>query len=146
MFDALKSITKIFPFTTLFVLSLFAVDGLFAVPASPKLIKVTQDDGSTIVVRMQGDEKFHWISTEEGYAITKVDGYYYYVNYTTQNEMVISRQRVMVDGILRRPDGTIKKPSEGRVSPIISSPAARLKTQQPILQTYKFNLLNRGGW
>ncbi len=127
----------------LMLLCLGSTGGALAVPAAPNLIEVTQEDGSKIAARMQGDEWFHWISTVEGYAITEVDGYYYYVNYTIDNRMVVSRQRVMVEGKMCKPDSTIKKPTEGRVAPTIPSPAVRSRISYSPLQTYVPSSLNK---
>ena len=39
---------------------------LFAVPARPLPVTVTQSDGTTLVVRLCGDEFFHWYETSDG--------------------------------------------------------------------------------
>lgn len=37
-----------------------------AVPAYPRPVTVVQPDGSTVVIRLHGDENFHWITNELG--------------------------------------------------------------------------------
>ena len=50
-----------------------------AVPAYPYPVKVTQPDGSSVVIRMHGDEFMNRMSTEDGYTVVlNEDGYYVY--------------------------------------------------------------------
>ena len=50
---------------------------LFAVPAYKGLIRHTQPDGTVIMVRMHGDEFFHWVTDASGQVLEKdADGYY----------------------------------------------------------------------
>ena len=60
-------------FCTLCLLSLSQAkfsSPLFAGPANPGVITVTQSDGSKINVRIHGDEFQNYVTTEEGYTIT----------------------------------------------------------------------------
>ena len=41
----------------------------YGVPAKPGLIPYTQPDGTTVMVRLQGDEFFHHYTTEDGYLL-----------------------------------------------------------------------------
>ena len=41
------------------------------VPADPQLHELRQPDGTTIKVRLRGDEHYHWNKTAEGYAVIK---------------------------------------------------------------------------
>ncbi|MFI3285879.1 MAG: M6 family metalloprotease domain-containing protein [Rikenellaceae bacterium] len=86
----------------------FAVKS-YAMPASPKLIKAQQQDGSTLTVRIFGDEHFNWRTTEEGYPVVEKEGFYYYANYKATGEYTISNQRVMVDGKKINPTSSIQK-------------------------------------
>lgn len=55
----------------------------FAVPAPPSPVKVTLPDGSTITVRMIGDEYFMYETTSDGYNVVRQeDGFYYYAEDT----------------------------------------------------------------
>lgn len=48
-------------------------------PAYPGPIKVVQPDGDTLRVRLFGDEKFNYMTTEDGYTIVENrEGYYVY--------------------------------------------------------------------
>ena len=62
----------------LFVLGLLCVTAQ-AIPADPTPVKVTQPDGSTLTIRLHGDEFFHYTTTHDGYTVMKNDaGYYTY--------------------------------------------------------------------
>ena len=50
-----------------------------AIPADPTPITVTQPDGSTLTVKLNGDEFFHFTTTLDGYTVLKNQaGYYTY--------------------------------------------------------------------
>jgi len=49
----------------------FTSINLYAVPAIPTPIEVTQPDGTTLTIRLYGDENFHYNTTEDGYLIAK---------------------------------------------------------------------------
>ncbi len=52
-----------------------------AVPACPEIEKVTLPDGSSISLRLVGDEFFNYTSTVDGYAVERsADGWYYYLD------------------------------------------------------------------
>ena len=52
-----------------------------AMTAYPNLITETQSDGTTIDIRVQGDEYDNFFTTDDGYTIMKKDdGVYYYAN------------------------------------------------------------------
>ncbi len=53
------------------VASLMAIGQLMAVPATPYPVKVTQPDGRELTVRLNGDEYYHFYTTEDGYTIVK---------------------------------------------------------------------------
>ncbi len=61
------------------VVSLMAVGQLLAVPATPYPVKLTQPDGRELTVRLNGDEFYHFYTTEDGYTIVKNDmGFFTY--------------------------------------------------------------------
>ncbi|MCM1521768.1 MAG: M6 family metalloprotease domain-containing protein [Muribaculaceae bacterium] len=51
-----------------------------AVPAKPGLIEMTRPDGTTINVRIHGDEFHHFLTTEDGYYIVEDKGDFYYAD------------------------------------------------------------------
>lgn len=50
---------------------------LFAVPAKPTPIKFTQPDGSTVMLKLTGDEHNHMLLTTEGYPVARDEAGYY---------------------------------------------------------------------
>lgn len=53
------------------VATLLSATQLLAVPATPYPVKVTQPDGRELTVRLNGDEFYHFYTTEDGYTIVK---------------------------------------------------------------------------
>ena len=52
----------------------------WAIKANPKPITIKQPDGTTLVIRVHGDENFHYITTTDGFLIQRdKDGYFKYV-------------------------------------------------------------------
>ena len=65
--------------TLLFVIMMFALCNMMAVPAHPKAVTVQQPDGSTVTIRLVGDEWLHFNTTSDGYSVVKDSrGYYVY--------------------------------------------------------------------
>ena len=44
---------------------------MMAVPANRKAVKITQPDGSTVTIQLQGDEWQHFNTTTDGYSVVK---------------------------------------------------------------------------
>ena len=62
-----------------------------AIPADPTPVKVTQPDGSTVTVRLHGDEFFHITQTLDGYTLIKnANGYYTYARQESDGRLVSS--------------------------------------------------------
>lgn len=78
----------------------------YAVPAKPGLITVTQADGTTLQVRLMGDERFHFYLTEDGYLLQNDNDTYYYADVDDSGSIVRSNIRA-VDGKLR--DGVARQ-------------------------------------
>ncbi|MCR5270596.1 MAG: M6 family metalloprotease domain-containing protein [Prevotella sp.] len=58
---------------------LLCVGNVFAVPAFPGVSKVTQPDGTTVGIRLHGDEYMHFFTTEDGYSVVKdAKGFFVY--------------------------------------------------------------------
>ena len=52
----------------------------YGVKANPRPATVTQPDGTTLTLRLNGDEYFHYYTTDDGYAIERAaDGFFYYL-------------------------------------------------------------------
>ena len=53
----------------------------YGVKANPRPATVVQPDGSHLTLRLNGDESFHYFSTEDGYAVERgTDGFFYYLD------------------------------------------------------------------
>ena len=74
-----------------------------AVPAYPYPVKVTQPDGSSVVIRMHGDEFMNRMSTEDGYTVVlNEDGYYVYAD--LKNGSLVPTSYVAKDAAYRSVD------------------------------------------
>ncbi len=70
-----------------------------AVPAYPHPIEFRQPDGSTLTIRLRGDEKVNWAETPDGYSILVTsEGYYEYAVLDEYGDMVFSGVRVSAPG------------------------------------------------
>ena len=77
-------------FLLLTVMGLLALTAA-AIPADPTPVKVTQPDGSTVTVRLHGDEFFHITQTIDGYTLVKnAAGYYTYARQESDGRLVSS--------------------------------------------------------
>ncbi|MBO7546625.1 MAG: hypothetical protein J6T19_07985 [Paludibacteraceae bacterium] len=68
---------------SLIILSLTLLSlAAWAVPANPRPMEYVQPNGDTIVIRLVGDEHFHFTTTVDGVLIAKNDkGYYCYAKW-----------------------------------------------------------------
>lgn len=64
------------------VLGACSVQSSFAIGAYPRPIVMKQPDGTTLLVRIQGDENFHFVTTSDGFLVKKdKNGFFCYVDY-----------------------------------------------------------------
>ena len=62
-----------------------------AIPADPKPVTVTQPDGSSLTIKLHGDEFFHMTTTLDGYTVLKnAAGYYTYARKQGDGSLVSS--------------------------------------------------------
>ncbi|MDE6450858.1 MAG: hypothetical protein K2L23_00935, partial [Odoribacter sp.] len=72
---------------------------MMGVPAKRDVCRKVLPDGTTLSVRMYGDERFHYLTTLDGYVIAqKEDGFYYYVDFSSTGSRVISDVRASDQG------------------------------------------------
>ncbi|MBD5186398.1 MAG: M6 family metalloprotease domain-containing protein [Bacteroidales bacterium] len=71
--------------------SLLAVPAAYAVPSYPGLIPMTQPDGSTIMVRIEGDDHASVMFSEDGYLLTEKNRGYYYADVDASGSIVASK-------------------------------------------------------
>lgn len=70
-----------------------------AKPAKQGVFTLTVADGTEIRVRLAGDEFFHQYFTEDGYPIFGRDGYFYYGDYDSSGNAVVSDLKVTNAGV-----------------------------------------------
>ena len=78
------------------ILLCLAGNKLFAAPAYPNPVEVRQPDGTTLIIRVHGDEWFNYTTTEDGYMIVQnQQGFYVYATVSplgvTQPTDIIAR-------------------------------------------------------
>ena len=74
---------------------------LYAIPARPGVITVTQSDGTRLKIRIYGDEYYHYTISEEGYTLTSgSDGDYYYATLSPNGQLAST-------GVKARPMGKL---------------------------------------
>ena len=96
---------KQFRIVLLIMACLWCWVGALAVPANPNPHVVTQPDGTTIRVRLCGDEYYHYYTTEDGTPVTLCDdGFYRYTTIDAQNNLVASADVVGKVNTLVLPD------------------------------------------
>ena len=59
------------------VVMILGVISASAVPAMGNLVKVQQPDGTTVTIRLVGDEYLHFNTTADGYSVVKNDRGFY---------------------------------------------------------------------
>ena len=75
------------------VVMMLGVISAKAVPAMGNLVKVQQPDGTTVTIRLVGDEYLHFNTTVDGYSVVKNDrGYYVYAQRSAEGQLVPTAQ------------------------------------------------------
>ena len=92
---------KILSFVTLAIA--FGIQSVLAVPAHKGAVKMTQPDGTTVTIRLHGDEYLSFNTTTDGYSIVKNNqGYYVYAE--LRNGQLQPTARVAHDVVERSAD------------------------------------------
>lgn len=74
--------TNIKKLLSAFLIGICCCQEATAVKAYPHPVSIKQPDGSTLFIRIHGDENFHYTTTIDGYMVEKDDeGFFRYVNY-----------------------------------------------------------------
>ena len=61
------------------IIMLWCACKMLAIPANPTPVRIAQPDGSTVTIRLHGDEWLHFTTTTDGYTVVKNErGYYVY--------------------------------------------------------------------
>ena len=75
----------------------------YAVPADPTPVRVTQPDGTTITLRLVGDEYYHFNTTDDGYTVLNRGGRWEYAT--------LSRNKLVSTGVQAH-DAALRSASE----------------------------------
>lgn len=79
----------------LFIIGIYAFIFIQAAPFKNLETKVTQPDGSELLLYASGDEYYHWVHDKDGYTILLgEDGYCYYAEKNNEGKLVSSNYRV----------------------------------------------------
>lgn len=65
-----------------------------AVPARPGMTTYTQPDGTTVSVRIMGDEHHHFFLSEDGYLLAEKEGNFYYADADSEGKVIPSSFRL----------------------------------------------------
>lgn len=133
--------------TLTFFCLLFFLSGSEAIPAYPHPVTITQPDGTTLTVKLSGDESRKMRSTVDGYVIKKNDkGFYTYAVRNQENRIVAGeriardpdkrsatdliyiRKALKADEVLSEP---VLKPSKIKRAPVVISSTGFPKTGSP---------------
>ena len=80
-------------FLLIICLALGGTEKAVAVKANPNPVTITQPDGSTLTIRIHGDENLHYTTTIDGYLIRRDnDGYFKYVDMDADGSLRITSQ------------------------------------------------------
>lgn len=74
---------------------------LYAIKATPHPVTVTQPDGTTLTIRLQGDEFGNYRTTEDGYLLSQNDKGYYVYDLTNTN-IVDKTQQLIARDVTKR--------------------------------------------
>ena len=131
---------------TLMVVGLLLTSQALAVPAHPGLTKVRQPDGTTLTIRLHGNEHQHYNTTADGYTILKnAEGYYVYA--TLDNGRLKPSSRIAHDpseraideqAFLQHTSKHVKSTSPVRRSPDLISSRRRGATPKTHYNLDKF--------
>lgn len=76
------------------IASTLSICGLYAIPATPDSINITQPDGSQIAIRLHGDEFFNYSTTLDGYTLTRnKKGILTYARTNAKGELISTRMK-----------------------------------------------------
>ena len=75
-------------------IGLLATNEVMAIPANPKAVRVYQPDGTSLVIRIHGDEFLNWRTYNNRLISQGPDGFYYYADFAFDGSIIRSETRV----------------------------------------------------
>lgn len=81
-----------------------------AIPADPRPIRVTQPDGTTLEIRIHGDEYLSWRTHNNRLVSQGPDGYYYYAQFEADGSIIRTSTRVTSSGVSLQSFGNNSSP------------------------------------
>ena len=121
-------------FSTIIMMLIVITVSIIAVPAHKKPIQVTQPDGTTVTIQLQGDEWMHFNTTADGYSVVKnQQGYYVYAE--KKNGELKATNVVAHDATKRKADEitflkNVKKYLAPEMSEEVAATKKRVEQQQ----------------
>jgi len=120
--------------------TIFITSSLYAVPANPAPVTITQPDGSVLTIRMRGDEFYHYKTSLDGYALIKNrEGVLTYAQPDKNGELISTK--VKANNINRR--STTEKEFISKLAPNLNFTKQNLKRRSVRSSALKSNSLAR---
>lgn len=122
--------TSLFFLLTLLLSSLLP-EHAFAVAASPYPVQVVQPDGSTITIRIHGDEFLNWTTCGSRLVARGSDGFFYYADFKADGSRELSATRAVYSNIalLDQTLTPVKPPAAAIEKARLAKAAAQIKTK-----------------
>ena len=120
--------------STIIVMLAIITVSIMAIPAHKKPIQVTQPDGTTVTIKLHGDEWMHFNTTADGYSVVKnQQGYYVYAE--KKNGELKATSMVAHDATKRKANEVtflqnIKKYQAPEMSEEVTATKKRVEQQQ----------------
>ena len=111
----------------LFLATLLSIDCAWAIPAHPGKVQVLQPDGTSLTIRLVGDEFIHMTTTTDGYTVLKnAEGFYVYAE--KQEGKLVTTNRIARNEEQRTSgDKTWLQTIDKRLKPTINEDVAEMR-------------------
>ncbi len=108
---------------------LFSVATTFARPAWKGVLTVTQPDGSTVSLRLVGDEYLHYYTTSDGYALVRdAGGRYVYASLDAEGQLTPTTLVAHDEGMRSQQENEYLQLT-GRIAPRMNAATTRMRQQ-----------------
>lgn len=100
-----------------------------AVPAKPGLIERHQDDGSTIMVKLRGDEHAHYILSEDDFPLVEKNGVLWFASADAAGNIVASKYRAVAPALRDKATKTFLQSADKEALISLAQTATRSNAQ-----------------